>query len=125
MAHRPGLVREPPVGNYFAPTGPSLARTVASLNKTSLVYAPETRTKYSNAAIATVGYVLERTQRQPFAKYLKRAVLDPLGLARSGFEPEPEINKKLARASMWTVDGRVFDAPTFQLGISPAGSMYA
>ena len=93
MSHRSGLVREPPVGNYFETTEPSLARTIASLNNTELVYAPESRTKYSNAAIATVGYVLERTQREPFAKYLKRAVLDPLGLERSSFEPTPEIKQ--------------------------------
>ncbi len=124
MSHRSGLVREPPVGHYFALDEPSLARTIASLNHTALVYAPETRTKYSNAAIAAVGYVLERTQREPFAKYLKRAVLDPLGLERSSFEPTPEITKELAKAYMWTIDGRVFEAPTFELGISPAGSMY-
>ncbi|MGI9167275.1 MAG: serine hydrolase [Pyrinomonadaceae bacterium] len=124
MSHRSGVVREPPVGNYFETTEPSLARTIASLNRTALVYAPESRTKYSNAAIATVGYVLERTQKEPFAKYLKRAVLDPLGLERSSFEPSPEITKDLAKAYMWTIDGRVFEAPTFELGISPAGSMY-
>jgi len=124
MSHRSGVVREPPVGNYFETTEPSLARTIASLNRTALVYAPESRTKYSNAAIATVGYVLERTQKEPFAKYLKRAVLDPLGLERSSFEPSPEITKDLAKAYMWTIDGRVFEAPTFELGISPAGSIY-
>ena len=124
MSHRSGLVREPPVGNYFETTEPSLARTIASLNQTALVYAPETRTKYSNAAIATVGYVLERTQGEPFAKYLKRAVLDPLDLERSSFELTPEITKGLAKADMWTIDGRVFAAPTFELGMSPAGSMY-
>jgi len=124
MSHRSGVVREPPVGNYFETTEPSLAHTIASLNRTALVYAPETRTKYSNAAIATVGFVLERTQKEPFAKYLKRAVLDPLGLEHSGFEPTPEITKDLAKAYMWTIDGRVFEAPTFELGISPAGSMY-
>ena len=124
MSHRSGLVREPPVGNYFDPTAPSLARTITSLNDTELVYAPESHTKYSNAAIATGGYVLERTQHQPFAKYLKRAVLDPLGLAHSSFEPAPEVTKDLAKAYMWTIDGRVFEAPTFQMGIAPAGSMY-
>jgi CubicO group peptidase (beta-lactamase class C family)/D-alanyl-D-alanine dipeptidase len=124
MSHRSGLVREPPVGHYFDPGNPPLANTIASLNRTSLVYAPETRTKYSNAAIAAVGYVLERTQKQPFAKYLKRAVLDPLGLGDTSFEPTPEITKDLAKAFMWTVDGRVFQAPTFELGIAPAGSMY-
>lgn len=124
MSHRSGLVRETPIGSYFDPTPPSLAQTIASLNKTTLVYAPETRTKYSNAAIATVGYVLERTQKTPFAKYLKHSVLDVLGMRDSNFEPTPEIKKNLAKAQMWTLDGRVFDAPTFELGIAPAGCMY-
>ncbi|MEO1981237.1 MAG: serine hydrolase domain-containing protein, partial [Fuerstiella sp.] len=60
MTHRSGLVRESPVGNYFDPTEPGLAATVASLNNTALVYKPNTRTKYSNAAIAVVGAVLEK-----------------------------------------------------------------
>ncbi len=124
MSHRSGVVREPPVGNYFETTEPSLARTISSLNQTKLVYAPESRIKYSNAAIAAAGYVLERTQGEPFAKYLKRAVLDPLGLEHSSFEPTPEITRDLAKAYMWTIDGRVFEAPRFELGISPAGSMY-
>jgi CubicO group peptidase (beta-lactamase class C family)/D-alanyl-D-alanine dipeptidase len=125
MSHRAGLVREPPVGNYFVPDEPSLAETVKSLNSTELVYAPGHKTKYSNAGIATVGYVLERTQGQPFAPYVRRAVLEPLGLGKSSFEPQPEVVKALARAYMWTYDGRVFEAPKFQLGMAPAGSMYS
>lgn len=125
MAHRSGLVREPPVGHYFDPTEPSLAQTVQSLNATELVYPPETRIKYSNAAVATAGYVLEHTQQQPFASYLRRAVLEPLGLKKSSFEPSPEIAKGLAKAYMWTYYGRVFEAPTFSLGMAPAGSMYS
>jgi D-alanyl-D-alanine dipeptidase len=31
----------------------------------------------------------------------------------------------LAKAEMWTYDGLTFDAPTFQLGMAPAGSMYS
>src|SRR5205807_5192938 len=96
-----------------------------SLNSTELIHAPESHTKYSNAGIATVGYVLEKTQGEPFARYLKRRVLDPLGLRKSSFEPAPEITKDLAHAIMWTYHGRVFDAPTFPLGIAPAGSMYS
>lgn len=125
MSHRAGLLREPPVGHYFDPTEPSLADTVHSLNGEDLVYAPESRIKYSNAGIATVGYVLERMANQPFAKYLKQAVLKPMGLKASAFEPEPGLVRNLAKAYMWTYDGRVFAAPTFQLGESPAGSMYS
>src|SRR6185437_14088377 len=124
MAHRSGLVREPPAGNYFDPTNPPLAKMVDSLNKTQLVYKPETKAKYSNAAVATVGFVLEETQKQPFARYLWRTLLDPLGMKHSSFEPDPAITKDLARAVMWTYPGREFPAPTFELGMAPAGSMY-
>jgi serine beta-lactamase-like protein LACTB len=123
-AHRSGLVREPPVGNYFDPSGLSLAKTVDSLNKTQLVYKPETKTKYSNAAIATVGFVLEATQKQPFARYLWRTLLDPLDMKHSSFEPDPAITKNLAKGVMWTYPGREFPARTFELGMAPAGSMY-
>ena len=124
MSHRSGLVREPPVGSYFDSTSPPLAATIASLNRTTLVYQPATHTKYSNAAIATVGYVLERVSGTPFAQALSKAVLEPLGMTTSGFEPTPALTRDLAPAAMWTLDGRMFPAPTFQLGIAPAGSMY-
>ena len=125
MSHRSGLLREPPVGNYFETSEPSLAATVRSLNDTELVFAPNTHTKYSNAAIAVVGYLLEARSHQPFAKYLKSSVLDRMGLMHSSFEPDPKIIANLAKAGMWTYDGLTFDAPTFQLGMAPAGSMYS
>jgi CubicO group peptidase (beta-lactamase class C family)/D-alanyl-D-alanine dipeptidase len=125
MTHRAGLVREPPVGHYFDPDGLSLRSTVESLNGTELLYEPGTRMKYSNAGVAAVGYVLERTQGEPFAPYIRRALLTPLGMTGSAFAPTPEIDNRLARGVMWTYHGREFPAPTFQLGIGPAGSLYA
>ena len=125
MSHRAGLLREPPVGHYFDPTEPSLADTVKSLNGQELVYPPETRVKYSNAGIAVVGYVLQVIEKKPFAGYLKDAVLKPIGLENSAFEPEPAIKAKLAKAYLWTYAGKVFEAPTWQLGMAPAGSMYS
>ncbi|MFN7996439.1 MAG: serine hydrolase [Bryobacteraceae bacterium] len=124
MSHRSGLVREPAVGHYFDPTGPSVAATVESLNPTTLVYEPGTHTKYSNAGITVAGYFLEKRSGRPYAQYLKSAVLEPMGLHHSAFEPEPDLVRNLAKASVWTYDGRVFEAPTFQLGIGPAGCLY-
>jgi serine beta-lactamase-like protein LACTB len=125
MSHRSGLVREPPVGNYFDPSELSLAKMVESLNKTELVSPPGERIKYSNAAVATVGYVLEKTKKEPFAGYLKRTLLEPLGMKKSGFEPTPSLTKDLAVATMWTYHGQEFEAPTFSLGMAPAGCMYS
>jgi CubicO group peptidase (beta-lactamase class C family)/D-alanyl-D-alanine dipeptidase len=125
MSHRAGLVREPPVGHYFDATAPSLAQTVESLNRTTLVYAPGTYTKYSNAGIAVVGRVLEVLAKRPFAEALRERVLEPIGLRKSAFAPTSSVTPDLARAFMWTYHGTRFEAPTFQLGMAPAGSMYS
>lgn len=125
MSHRAGLVREPPVGNYFDPSEPSLARTVKSLNRTELVLEPQTKTKYSNAGVAVAGYTLEVTQQQPFPRYLANKVLEPLKMTRSDFEPAPALTKYLAKAVMGTYHGREFPAPEFELGGAPAGCMYS
>jgi CubicO group peptidase (beta-lactamase class C family)/D-alanyl-D-alanine dipeptidase len=124
MSHRSGLVREPPVGHYFDPSEPTIAAAVNSLNSTTLVYAPGSHTKYSNAGITVAGYVLERLKATPYAEYLQRSVLEPMGLTESAFAPEPQLAPKLAKAYMWTYEGRTFQAPEFQLGIGPAGSLY-
>jgi CubicO group peptidase (beta-lactamase class C family)/D-alanyl-D-alanine dipeptidase len=125
MSHRSGLLREPPVGNYFDPSQPTLQATVRSMNSTALVYAPGSHLKYSNAGIAVVGYVLEELNHEPFAEYLKQAVLVPFGMKESSFAPEPTLLRNLAKAYMWSYDGLKFPAPTFELGLAPAGCMYS
>jgi serine beta-lactamase-like protein LACTB len=125
VCHRSGLVRESPVGNYFDESGPSLADTVKSVTGTDLVYDPETKTSYSNAALATVGYVLERTQKEPFAQLIQRRLLAPIGMNDSSFDPPPALRKRMAKALMWSYVGREFPAPTWDLGMAPAGSLYS
>lgn len=125
MSHRSGLIREPPVGNYFDPSEPSLAATIASLNGARLVYEPETRVKYSNAGLALVGFVLETTQQTPFTDYVRENVIDSFGMTHSDFEVSGRVRDQLAKALMWTYHGETFEAPTFELGIAPAGSLYS
>ena len=125
MSHRAGLVREPPVGHYMDPTEPSLEQTVASLNRTGIVYEPGTRIKYSNAGIAVAGYVMEKTQGKEFGRYVDEAVLLPMGLMESSFLPRPDLMKRKPRAILWTYDGRRMDVPTFQFGMAPAANMYS
>src|SRR5205085_8670743 len=70
-------------------------------------------------------YVLEKTQKRPFAEHVQEKVLDPLGLKKSSFKPTPAVIKDLAEAVMWSYHGREFPAPTFELGMAPAGCMYS
>lgn len=124
MCHRAGLVREPPIGNYFDAGTPTLAATVDSLSRTTLVHAPGARTKYSNAGIAVLGRVIEVVTETPFPTWLQRAVLAPAGLDDSAFLREPRLADRTARGGMWSHDGRTFAAPTFDLGMAPAGCLY-
>ncbi len=125
MSHRSGLVREPPAGHYFDLNGPSLAETVKSLNGIPLVHAPTTRTKYSNAGLAVVGRLVETVQRKPFAECLKQTVLGPIGMTDSGFIPTAAMLAASAKGVMWSADGAPFEAPSFALGMIPAGDLYA
>ena len=98
MAHRSGLVREPPVGNYFDPTDPTLAETVASLNGTDAgLRRRATRIKYSNAAIARRRLRRWRRRRgEPFATYLQRARARP---ARDEVERASSRRRRRRRTS--------------------------
>ena len=125
MSHRSGLVREPPVGHYFDPTEPALSDTLHSLNQTSLVYAPGTHTKYSNAGVTVVGAVLEKVAGRAFEKQIDQAILQPLRMTSSGFRIDEAQRSKLAPATMWSLEGRRFAAPQFLLGTAPAGNLYA
>ena len=125
MSHRAGLVREPPVGHYFDAENPTLRQTVESLSGQALLYPPGTRTKYSNGGIALVGYVLERTRGVSFPDFLRDDILEPLGMHDSAFALDSAIQESLAEAWMWSHEGRQFSAPRFQLGMVPAGSLYA
>lgn len=125
MSHQSGLVRESPVGHYFDPTEPSLAATVASLNDTELVYSPGTRTKYSNAAIAVVGAVLEKSLGTSHPESVRTTILEPLGMRHSSFSATPAIEQFAATGWMRTYDGRRFQAPEFLLGTGPAGNMFS
>ncbi len=126
MTHQAGLVREPPVGNYFDDGSPSLEETVTSLNATSLLWAPGTRTKYSNAGLAVVGRVLEVIFERPYREVIEAFVFAPAGMttARVGFSRD--LESALARGLMWQ-SGRdtVWEAPLFDLGMAPAGDHYA
>ncbi|RCS54046.1 serine hydrolase [Bremerella cremea] len=125
MSHRSGLVREPPVGNYFDPTEPTLAETIASLNQTKLVYPPNTKTKYSNAAVSVVGEALAAKTGMPFEQQIEQTLLQPLQMPNSSFDRPSDKTELLATGWMWTYDERRFEAPTFPLGTGPAGNFYS
>jgi CubicO group peptidase (beta-lactamase class C family)/D-alanyl-D-alanine dipeptidase len=125
MSHQSGLVRESPVGHYFDDEEPSLADTVKSLNETSLIYKPGTRTKYSNAGVSVAGFVVERVAGKPFEDCVRDSLLRPLEMPASGFRMSAAIEEQLATAWMRSHHAPRFVAPNFALGTLPAGNLYS
>jgi len=126
MMHRAGLVREPPIGHYYDDSSPTLEATVQSLNDTILLWEPGTRTKYSNAGLAVVGRVLEQVFHRPYADLMSKIVFGPTGMRTAQVGLPPGRADRLARGVMWRPDRPdVWDAPLFNLGMSPAGDLYA
>lgn len=124
MAHRSGLVREPPVGNYFDDSEPAISDIVESLADTDLVYPVGSRERYSNAAIVVVGAVVQAVAGKPFVDHMRDAVLQPLGMATASFARTPQVERHAADGLMWSYDGREFPAPTFEV-LVPAGNLYS
>ena len=88
MSHRSGLVREPPVGHYFDPVAAASHRCREEPRRHDTASSSRARArKYSNAGIAVVGAVVERARGKPFPRRSTAPCSDPLGMARSSFEP--------------------------------------
>ncbi|EGF28534.1 serine hydrolase [Rhodopirellula baltica] len=123
--HRAGIVRESPVGNYFDPTEPTLKATVASLADTPPVYAPGSRTKYSNAGVSVIGLAVEEAAGMSHPEYVQQHVLEPLGMTHTSFEKNEALLEHTADGWMWGYDRPAFAAPEFLLGTGPAGNLYS
>src|SRR5690606_36630340 len=92
---------------------------------TNLVYPPGTQTKYSNAAIAVVGHVVERVSGQEFERYVQDNFLKPKAMQSSYFYLLPELKRKLAQGWIWSHHAPRFEPPLWDLGTLTAGNLYA
>ena len=63
-----------------------------------LIFAPGKRWGYSTAAIDVLGRVVEVVSGMPFADFMQKRLLDPLGMKATTFWPTPEQEKRLARS---------------------------
>jgi D-alanyl-D-alanine dipeptidase/CubicO group peptidase (beta-lactamase class C family) len=122
LAHASGLVREPPVGSSFATDEPSLAATVRSLNGTTLVAAPGTTVKYSNADLAVAARTLEVVAGEDYDDLVPSHLLSPLGMRASALRRSRV--KTPVYAEMAPFDSTRFAAPVFDFGARPAGGLY-
>lgn len=123
LSHQSGLPTEPIMGHSFDPLPTSLEETVYSLNNSSVVYPPETFTKFSNAGFGVAGLILELSLERPFAQYM-RAILDRMDLMRTSYSPRLDLKSKLAVGFANGLEHKIVPTSIFESGNIPASNLY-
>lgn len=77
----------PEAANNGSCTGADLMR---ALKQRKPVFAPDTKSTYSNDAFSLLGLVLEQTTGISYSEYMARAIFEPLGLSSTSFEKPPD-----------------------------------
>jgi CubicO group peptidase (beta-lactamase class C family) len=90
LSHEAGLAAEPPGTDWAVPTYQgSAAQTLRHARDIRVTLPPNAHHKYSDLAYQLLGEIVTRVTGIPYDRYLREAVLDPLGMAATGFEPLP------------------------------------
>jgi len=125
LTHSSGLPREADYPYWTGPDYlfPTREEIIARLSSQEELYPAETYFQYSNLGMALAGEVVAAVSGENYADYVKKYILDPLGLKDTTPEiPAPEKGKRLAAGySAQLRDGSRKTMPFFQVrGIAPA-----
>src|SRR5207244_365199 len=91
LSHESGLTSEPPGTDWAIPAYEGrVDRNLARIGEIGTRIPPNTQPKYSNLAYQLLGEIVGRTSGRPYAEYVRAAILEPLGMTATGFEPLPE-----------------------------------
>ena len=88
LSHLSGLQREAVGRVWETLDNPDRDRLLADLHQAEAVLPPQEVFHYSNLAYALLGQVVERVSARPWAEVLRDRLLVPLGLTRTGLQPE-------------------------------------
>ncbi|MFY9552832.1 MAG: serine hydrolase domain-containing protein, partial [Thermoanaerobaculia bacterium] len=91
LTHTSGIPREVD-GTYWNDMNfPSREAMLPVLARMGVVWAPEKEWKYSNVAVALAGYVVEAASGEPYAEYVARHILAPLGMSATRVIPPRDM----------------------------------
>src|SRR4029450_12410854 len=88
LAHASGLQREPVGKIWDTLECPDLEQLLAGFEASEQVLPAHRQWHYSNLAYAVLGEVVARLDGRPWQESLQARILDPLGLKRTGMQPE-------------------------------------
>jgi len=97
LTHTSGLPREAAFPYWTDFDFPTRERLREGLARQEGIVATETQWKYSNLALALAGDVVEAAAGEPYADYVQRHILDPLGMKDTAVRAPDPGEARLAR----------------------------
>jgi CubicO group peptidase (beta-lactamase class C family) len=91
LSHESGLVGDPPGTDWTIPAYEGvIERNLERATQMGTRVPPNTQQKYSNLGYQLLGEVVARVSDTPYPEYVRRRILEPLGMRGTTFEPVPE-----------------------------------
>jgi CubicO group peptidase (beta-lactamase class C family) len=87
LSHTSGLQRETQDDAWLHARFAAVPELLETLGRAEQVLPPGARFHYSNLAFALLGIAVERVSGIPYAQYVQKRLLQPLGLTRTTFDP--------------------------------------
>lgn len=125
LTHTSGLPRESDFPYWTDAHFPTHEQMVQMLPKQEAAYAPATRWKYSNLAVALAGEIVAAVSGEPYEAYVQKHILAPLGMTSTTFPHSPGEDSKLAAAYGRRMPDNSRDAEPFMdtNAITPAAGL--
>lgn len=103
LSHESGLPAEPPGTDWAVPDYQGEPeQTLRRAAEISVQSPPHAQHKYSDLAYQWLGEIITRVSGTPYPRYIREAILDPLGMTATGFPPVPaEMTARCATGYQW------------------------
>jgi len=106
-------------------TGATPRQMIELVADKPLDFAPGMNWSYSNTGYILLGMIIERTSGLSYNEFLKKNILDPLGMINSGYDRATDIIKERA-SGYQVVDGRLENADFIDMSVPyAAGDIYS
>jgi len=126
LTHRSGLSGEVPGHWHETGVGPTIEEVLAQIGTCGIVIPPDSQHKYCNLGFVLLGEVVARLGGRPYAEYVREAILEPLTMLDSTFDPDSSEIRRVTQHAWSTTSTRPGAARDLVFnGRLPAGGLYS
>lgn len=125
LSHVGGLPRDPDLPSLPPGEVHTRADLMEAIDGLSLLRAPGLEYEYSNLGFALLGHLVAAVSGRPYEAAIREAILDPLGMNHTVWEPEA-VTPDLLTYGHFVADGRIIARPPQRHGaLSAAGGLFS